>query len=481
MDKLITILIVDDDAIVRYTLESLLSARDVKILFAENGEIGLQKALAFQPDAILLDVMMPGMDGYETCRQIRATPAIAEIPVIMISALDDRNSRLAGLVAGADDFLTKPFDGFEIEVRIKNITRINRYRNLLAERSRFYWVVDDNEKGYLMLDDGRRIQYANQRAQIYLHLPENYTNIYFDEQISRYYQSHSAQEGQDLPLDGSAFYLVQPESATARAFWLRVEILNLTSAISKQKLVRMSDVTDEMSAYQDVRKIHMLVAHKLRTPVALIYSTMNLLDTKMDLIPADQVKPMVKTAWQSAERLVQEVREMLKYIDAPLALASGVPFRLKSLPALIVSVQEILEIEPATVSLPDSLTQLELGISANALELICNEILENAQKFHPNHTPQVQVRVESYPGDSVQLQFLDDGQAMTAEQIARAKLPYSQSEKWFTGEVAGMGLGLPLVATLVWQSGGQVRIANREDQTGICVSVILPILDVTKG
>jgi len=74
------------------------------------------------------------------------------------------------------------------------------------------------------------------------------------------------------------------------------------------------------------------------------------------------------------------------------------------------------------------------------------------------------------------LHFLDDGQAMTAEQITRAKMPYSQGEKWFTGEVPGMGLGIPLVSTLVWQTGGQVRITNRDDQAGVCVSLILPML-----
>ena len=72
--------------------------------------------------------------------------------------------------------------------------------------------------------------------------------------------------------------------------------------------------------------------------------------------------------------------------------------------------------------------------------------------------------------------LLDDGQSMTAEQITRAKLPYSQSEKWFTGEVSGMGLGL-LIATLPGRAGGQVRIANRDDRPGICVTLLLPLLN----
>jgi putative two-component system response regulator len=134
MSKLPKILIVDDDEIVRETLESLLSAEEVDILFAENGEGGLQMAKQHQPDVILLDVMMPGMDGYETCRSIRAIPSLAEIPILMITALDDRESRITGIKAGADDFLNKPFDSLELLARIQTITRLNRYRHIVEQR-----------------------------------------------------------------------------------------------------------------------------------------------------------------------------------------------------------------------------------------------------------------------------------------------------------------------------------------------------------
>jgi K+-sensing histidine kinase KdpD len=110
------------------------------------------------------------------------------------------------------------------------------------------------------------------------------------------------------------------------------------------------------------------------------------------------------------------------------------------------------------------------------MELIIHELLQNSKKFHPSQTPQVQIRVEALSAAQIQIQFLDDGQAMTAEQITWAKQPYSQGEKFFTGEMPGMGLGLSAVTTLVWQSGGQVRITNRTDRVGICVSLILAVL-----
>ncbi|MBP9040443.1 MAG: response regulator [Anaerolineaceae bacterium] len=130
------ILIIDDEPIVRLTLDGLLRQDNVQLLFAENGMKGLAMAQHFMPDAILLDLMMPDMDGFEVCRRIRSNEELAEVPVIMITALDNREARLTGLEAGADDFLTKPFDSMEIQIRIKNILRMNRFRHIIDQRDR---------------------------------------------------------------------------------------------------------------------------------------------------------------------------------------------------------------------------------------------------------------------------------------------------------------------------------------------------------
>lgn len=470
------ILIIDDEAIIQNFLGTLLAAEDIELLFAENGEKGLKMAREFQPDAILLDVMMPGMDGFETCRRIRADPDLAEIPIIMLTALDNREARITGLQAGADDFLTKPFDTFEMKVRIKNIMRLNRYRNLLSERSRFYWVVENDEKGYLILNKNGDIQYANQKAQVYFHLPGTFTGVNFVRQAKLYYQFHSLQNEKNEHGSGNVIYLVQPESVTARAFWLRVEILNSPTGAENQHLARVNDITDKMSTYQDIRKIHLLVAHKLRTPVSLLYSSMNLLDRRMDSIPVEEIKSTVKLAWNSTERLALQVQDILKYLDAPIALADGTPFAVGNLKEILDSVCGALELEGVLISLPAALLKRKLGISREALELISHEILENSKKFHPQQKPNIEVGIEPRGENNIQILFMDDGQPMTAEQITHAKMPYSQGEKWFTGEVPGMGLGIPLVSALVWQTGGQLRIENRSERAGVCVVLTLPIL-----
>lgn len=128
------ILIVDDEPAGRHTLESILEGQGYHLEMAANGAEALKKASLILPDVILLDVMMPGMDGFEVCRRIRNDPALAEIPIIMLTALDDKQSLLNGLESGADDYITKPYDRFELRARLLGITRLNRYRKLVDDR-----------------------------------------------------------------------------------------------------------------------------------------------------------------------------------------------------------------------------------------------------------------------------------------------------------------------------------------------------------
>jgi putative two-component system response regulator len=128
------ILIVDDEYAGRETLQSILEGEGYQLEMAENGLQAIEKAKQLLPDVILLDVMMPGMTGFEVCERIRNDPEIAEIPIIVLTALDDRESLLTALKAGADDFISKPFDRYELRARLLGITRLNRYQKLLQER-----------------------------------------------------------------------------------------------------------------------------------------------------------------------------------------------------------------------------------------------------------------------------------------------------------------------------------------------------------
>lgn len=128
------ILVVDDIEANRRLLQAKLEAQYHTVLLAENGMQALDVARRELPEIILLDVMMPGMDGFEVCRRLKADPATSFIPVVMVTALSEMEDRVKGLDAGAEDFLTKPIDDFLLTSRISALMRYNTVASELRQR-----------------------------------------------------------------------------------------------------------------------------------------------------------------------------------------------------------------------------------------------------------------------------------------------------------------------------------------------------------
>lgn len=128
------ILVVDDvEANVRL-LEAKLTLEYYDVLTCQDGPTAIRLAASEAPDIILLDVMMPGMDGFETCRRLKEDPATSHIPVVLVTALDGREDRVRGLDAGADDFLTKPLDDVILMARLRSLVRLKMVMDELMER-----------------------------------------------------------------------------------------------------------------------------------------------------------------------------------------------------------------------------------------------------------------------------------------------------------------------------------------------------------
>jgi putative two-component system response regulator len=120
------VLVVDDHAASRMTAVALLAMEGYEVIEADSGLTAIELVRLKQPDLILLDVMMPGMDGFEVCQRLKQDELTRLIPVIFITALNDRRSRIRGIEAGADDFLSKPFDRVELAARVKSLVHQKR-------------------------------------------------------------------------------------------------------------------------------------------------------------------------------------------------------------------------------------------------------------------------------------------------------------------------------------------------------------------
>ena len=130
------ILIVDDSPSYRLSLGTILKLEGYRTLCVNNGNEALAAVEQQAPDLILLDVVMPGMDGYQVAGILKSDPDTKNIPIMMLTSLNDRNSKLIGLKAGVEEFLLKPVDSVELRMRVKNMLRLKEYSDFLHQHNR---------------------------------------------------------------------------------------------------------------------------------------------------------------------------------------------------------------------------------------------------------------------------------------------------------------------------------------------------------
>lgn len=480
VDEAALVLIVDDESSGRQALEGLLLPEGYRLAFAVDGPDAIAQAAAQRPDVILLDVMMPGMDGFEVCRRLRATPDLAEVPVIIVTALDDRAARLEALEAGADDFVSKPFDRLELRTRVRATVRLNRYRRLLAERERFRWVVDRAREGILLLDATGVPTYANAAARAVLGLPDDgplpaVPLVALAQRLYRCDPPELWAQWPRTPAAAQPLHLVRAETPTAPAIWLAIDTLTPPNG-DGATLVRVNDVSASITRRAEMHTFRTLISHKLRTPMNSIWAGLEVL-VNDDALSADERRHFTDIAFQGADRLRDTIEQVLRDVDGLGLAAPGAGFALADLADTAARAAELSDLPAAQVAVhaPPTLTGRRLALAPTAFELVLYELLGNARKFHPRHTPRVELHLAAVDGDRVRLRVTDDGVTLSPLQLRRVWSPYYQGDKDLTGEVPGIGLGLAYVAAVVTRIGGQCQLANRTPGPGVVVDLVLPL------
>jgi len=129
------VLVVDDTPHTVKLLADLLGVKGYAVTTAASGEEALAKVAAEPPDLVLLDIMMPGLSGYDVCRRLRADPQTALLPVVLVTSLDPQGERIKGIEAGADDFLPKPINQAELFARVRSLLRIKALQDEVRQQA----------------------------------------------------------------------------------------------------------------------------------------------------------------------------------------------------------------------------------------------------------------------------------------------------------------------------------------------------------
>ncbi|MBM4064604.1 MAG: response regulator [Planctomycetes bacterium] len=180
------ILVADDIKQNVKLLRVILTASEFDVIEAYDGEEALEKAKSENPDLILLDIMMPKMTGYEVCQKLRANGMTKSIPIVMITALHEMDDRIKGIEAGADDFISKPFNKTELLARVKSLLRMRQIPAKEEETNILESVLSGLEEGVVVTDGQWKITHINQTAKELLDIHEtDVANIDIQTHLSR--------------------------------------------------------------------------------------------------------------------------------------------------------------------------------------------------------------------------------------------------------------------------------------------------------
>ncbi len=503
------ILLVDDDSVARRMMKLVFSRQNYKLIEAGDGEEALQQAARYTPDLILLDVMLPGMSGFEVCQKLRADPELGEIPVMLITALHDRLSRLQGIEAGADDFISKPINKIEIRKRVETIIRLDRYRQmraaeLQAERDRTRAILEAVGEAVVVTDVAGIIQYMNAAAVELTgytpaqaigqgwwlwHSDQQSDALYTD--IHTYVQAGNVWRGEvvNRRKDGTLYNAMKT-------------IAPLFSPQNHEEVVGLVSVQRDITPLKEADRMKdqfvSNVSHELRTPLSvltLLSGSLEKMYASMDEATRHAIIQDIRNQTRLLNDLVSDILDMSRIdsqrvsmqrdpLDLDLLLREEVE---KQLPLMQRKHQEfhVLSNNPILVHVNDGqLRQVIRNLVNNAIKytpeygsLWCEcAILENGEckmeSLHPSlHVwPGVEELAE---GKWAAIRVIDTGIGIAPEELPKL------FERFYRvtpqGSVPGTGLGLSIARDLIRLHNGHIAIHSTPDD-GTVVAFYLPAL-----
>ncbi len=467
------ILVVDDYAANVRLLERNLQASGYATLAAYDGEETLEKVRTERPDLILLDVMLPKIDGFEVCRRLRADETTAVIPIIMITALKETEDRIRGLEAGADDFISKPFDRGELLARVKSLLQIKYYRTMLAEREKFDAVIQDLSHGIVVTDGDWNIQVASRRAAELLGFDgEDLTGRRLEDVLDKLRVDPSMEALRQSRARAVTVELTREEPPAPPVYlagrYTRIE--GPQGGLYSGALV-FRDITEMRRREHLKRDFLRLISHKLKTPLTTVVGFLEMIEGgKYGEVPPEMTRPL-RSVSTSVRNLADVIEKILTYASltaTELERAGGDA----DVGAVLGRVRERLEHRyPGRevrydFRIPGDLPRAR--IREELLSIVLDNLMDNAVKFNTAEAPCAEVWAELTDNQWLWVHVRDNGPGIPASEREEIFADFSQVEEGpFVGNIAGIGLGLSTARRIVetWHGTLEVDSAVGEGST----------------
>ncbi len=469
------ILIIDDNPQNAALVTAQLQRDGYAVTSASTGRTGLERAAADAPDVVLLDIMMPGMDGFEVCRALRADPHTRAVPVIVLTSLQERTDKLRALQAGADDFLSKPVDRAELLARVGSAVRAKRLYDelaesrdeisqqahlLAAEKSRAEAVLYSMSDGVLTTDLEGRVTLLNPAAEAMFGITlESILGQPLGQALGL--RTPSGQELDSAQLVEQAVRQ-EPRATTQAIAWCpggRQVAVDMALAPVREAggqpvalVVVCRDVTEQREIERAKREFVRLVSHELRTPMASIFGFSELLLDREPL--TDAGREFATRIYQETQRLLTLLSDFLDLERLESGHLSYYP-RSMRLDDSVAEVKSILgpQLGERRLVFTSEPTALFVRTDHDRLIQVLLNLVSNAIKYSDSGDIEVTARAVD---SEVIVAVRDHGFGLPAESMAHLFDKFYRVDSPAHRQVGGTGLGLAICKLIIEEQGGRI-------------------------
>lgn len=444
-----SILIVDDNHNNLEVLSETLTRGGFKVAVAIDGESALEQIEYYKPELILLDVMMPGIDGYQTCQKIKANPDTFDIPIIFMTALSNTEHKVRGFALGAVDYISKPFQREEmlarvrVQLQIRNLTRTLEGQNKILKKEILQRKRIEGSLLQLNQELEKRVEERTHKLSSTL-------------KTLRKAQVEVVKQKKDL----------------------EIRVRERTAELAKT-------MTEAEQANQAKSKFLANMSHELRTPMNAIIGYSEMLIEEAEDIGQDDFVPDLKKIHSAGKHLLSLINDILDLskIEAGRMELYLETFDIKSLiHETISTIYPLRENNNTTLefNLAENLGMMYADLTKVRQTLF--NLLSNAIKFTKNG--KIVLDVSSYIVDDkewISLKVADTGIGMNPDQISKLFQAFTQADASTTRKFGGTGLGLAITKKFCQMMGGDISVES-ELEKGSTFTINLPVqvVDLTK-
>ncbi len=497
------ILLVDDNPINLQILYKTLQGNGYRLLIARNGESALDIARQARPSLVLLDVMMPGMDGFEVCQQLKSAPETRDCAVIFLSALGDSQAKVRGFALGGVDYIAKPFQADEVVARVRTHVKIQRLERQLARRNteleeENQQILNAVAEGIMALDPEGRITLVNPAAttitgwpaadaigenvqQLRLFRDELGTSV--AEELTPPYRAYCL--GQSVVSDFELLYRrdgrtmpVELACSPRRDGGAVMVLRDISEWLASEEALRHA--REEMeSQRQHMAHMERLsssgemaagIAHEVNQPLTAVvnYARVGRRMLQQAEFDRDKLEELLTKLDLQAVRASEVIQRLRSYVQKPLGGRTRVD--INALLQEVISLAEVdsrisdvaIHFEPGRDLLPVIVDSVQ--IQQVALNLIRNAMEAMAASPQRNLGVVVESGMEA---GQVSFRVIDRGCGLSAEAEAQLFNPF------FTTKTNGMGIGLSICQGIVQRHGGEIGF-RRNAEGGVTFYCRLP-------